>query len=51
MGGPATCTTVLAGATQEEMVASGMKHVEEAHPEMAVQIKAMTPEETKKWFE
>lgn len=51
MGGPATCTAVLAGATPEEMVASGMKHVEEAHPDMAAQVKAMSPEETTKWFE
>jgi hypothetical protein len=50
MGGPATCTAVLKGNTPEEMVADGMKHVEEAHPEMAVDIKKMTPEEMGKWM-
>ena len=35
MGGPATCTAVLAGNTAEEMVANGTKHVMESHPEIA----------------
>ena len=50
MGGPATCTTVFSGNTPEEVVGSAMKHVEEAHPELATQVKAMTPEETAKWM-
>jgi hypothetical protein len=49
-GGPATCTTVLSGNTAEEMVANGMKHVTEAHPEMAADIAKMTPEDTAKWM-
>jgi hypothetical protein len=49
-GGPATCTAVLSGNTAEEMVANGMKHVEEAHPEMAADIKKMSPEDTAKWM-
>jgi hypothetical protein len=50
MGGPATCTAVLTGNTAEEMVASGMKHVTEAHPEMAADIQTMSKEDTAKWF-
>jgi hypothetical protein len=50
MGGPATCTAVLKGSTAEEMVADGMKHVTEAHPEMGADIKKMTPEATAKWM-
>ena len=50
MGGPATCTAVLKGNTAEEMVADGMKHVTEAHPEMAADIQKMSPEDTAKWM-
>lgn len=49
MGGPATCTAVLKGNTMDEMVADGMKHVTEAHPEMAADIAKMTPEDMTKW--
>ena len=50
MGGPAACTFMITGSTAEEMSMNGMKHVEEAHPELAAQIKAMTKEETDKWM-
>jgi hypothetical protein len=50
MGGPATCTATLTGNTAEEMATNGMKHVEEAHPEMAADIKKMSPEDTAKWM-
>jgi hypothetical protein len=50
MGGPADCTAVLTGNTAEEMVASGMKHVTEAHPEMAADIQKMSKEDTAKWM-
>lgn len=50
MGGPATCTATLSGNTPEEMLADGMKHVEEVHPEMAADIKKMSPEDTAKWM-
>ena len=50
MGGPATCTFMVTGNTAEEMTSNGMKHIEEAHAEMAKQIKAMTKEETDKWM-
>jgi hypothetical protein len=49
-GGPATCTATLHGNTAEEMVADGMKHVTEAHPEMAADIQKMSKEDTAKWF-
>jgi hypothetical protein len=49
MGGPATCTTVFSGATAEEIVGSAMKHVTEAHPEMAADIQKMSPEAMAKW--
>ncbi len=51
MGGPATCDVVMSGNTAEEMVTnSGLPHVMQAHPEMAADIKKMTPEETSKWM-
>ena len=50
MGGPATCTAVISGNAAEELVGSGMKHVTEAHPDIANGIKAMTKEETAAWM-
>ena len=50
MGGPATCTTVFTDSTAEGIVATAMKHVTEAHPEMAADIAKMTPEATAKWM-
>ncbi len=49
MGGPATCTTMISGATADEMVANGMTHVTEAHPDMAESMKTMPKETTDKW--
>ena len=49
-GGPATCTAVFGGNTAEEMATNGMKHVNEAHPEMAADIAKMSPEDTAKWM-
>lgn len=37
MSGP--CDAPIMGATEEEMMANGMKHLEEAHPEMAADVK------------
>ena len=31
----------ITGATQDEMLANGMKHLEAAHPEMASTVKTM----------
>jgi predicted small metal-binding protein len=39
MGGP--CEAKITGSTEDEMMANGMKHMEEAHPEMAADIKKM----------
>jgi predicted small metal-binding protein len=50
MGGPATCNTMISGNTAEEMVKNGMNHINEVHPDMAADIKKMTPEETTKWM-
>ncbi len=50
MGGPASCTFAVTGNSAEEMSMNGMKHVEEAHPDMAAQIKAMSKEDTDKWM-
>lgn len=44
-GGPSTCSAVLAGNTAEEMMENGMKHVAEAHPEMAEAMQKMSEEE------
>lgn len=50
MGGPADCTTIISGNTAEEMVKNGMVHITQAHPQMAADIKKMTPEETTSWM-
>lgn len=39
MGG--MCDTHVHGETEEEMMGNGMKHLGEAHPDMAANIKAM----------
>ncbi len=39
MNGP--CDTKIIGNTEEEMIANGMKHLEDAHPQMAADVKAM----------
>lgn len=41
MGGQ--CDAEITGATADEMLANGMKHLEEAHPEMAADVKAALP--------
>jgi predicted small metal-binding protein len=38
MGGE--CDAEIMGATPEEMMMNGMKHLEEAHPQMAADVKA-----------
>lgn len=50
MGGPADCTVMITGNTAEEMVKNGMDHINQAHPEMAADIKKMTPEATTQWM-
>jgi predicted small metal-binding protein len=40
MGGE--CDAKLTGATAEEIIMNGMKHLEEAHPQMAADIKSMS---------
>ncbi len=49
MGGPADCTATASGENIMEIGQNIMPHVEEAHPEMAAQIKASTPEEMADW--
>jgi hypothetical protein len=49
-GGPATCSAVLTGNTAEEMLADGMKHVTEAHPEIVEQMQNMSKEEMDKFI-
>ncbi len=51
MGGQ--CDAEITGATENEMIANGMKHLEEAHPEMAATVKAASPEDPmmKAWGE
>jgi Trk K+ transport system NAD-binding subunit len=50
MGGPATCSTIISGNTAEEMVKNGMDHIIQTHPEMAADVKNMTPEATAAWM-
>jgi len=49
MGGPATCAAVVVGNTPDEMIANGMKHLQEVHPDMAEGMKTMSKEATDKW--
>ena len=41
MGGE--CDTKITGNTVDEMMMNGMKHLEEAHPKMAADVKASSP--------
>ena len=43
MGGP--CDKEITGSTPDEMMEKGMEHLEEAHPEMAAQVKAMAKDD------
>lgn len=43
MGGP--CDTKVTGSTPEEMMMNGMKHMEENHPDMAAEVKAMAKDD------
>jgi predicted small metal-binding protein len=45
MGGP--CDAKISGNSKEEIVMNGMKHLEEAHPEMAADVKAMPQDDPK----
>jgi len=48
MGGP--CDEKIQGSTADEMMKNGMTHVEQAHPDMAADIKA-TPQDDPKMVE
>ena len=50
MGGPADCTVMIQGNTPEEMAKNGTDHVMAAHPEIAEQMKNMSPEDQAKWM-
>ena len=41
MGGE--CDANITGNTPDEMMMNGMKHLEEAHPKMAADVKAASP--------
>lgn len=43
MGG--MCDTPIQASSMDEMLSKGMKHLEEAHPEMAADIKKMDPKD------
>ena len=51
MGG--MCDEKILGETPDAMIAAGMVHIEEAHPEMAASIKTMPKEDPKmvEWHE
>lgn len=48
MGGP--CETKIMGNTPDEMMAHGMAHLEQEHPDMAADIKA-TPQDDPRMVE
>jgi predicted small metal-binding protein len=41
MGGP--CDAEVTGSSEQEILANGMKHLEEVHPQMAEDTKKMDP--------
>jgi hypothetical protein len=45
MGGE--CDAKITGATADEMMANGMKHLEEAHPKMEADVKAAPKDDPK----
>ena len=45
MGGP--CGAEIMGDTSDEMMMNGMKHLEENHPAMAADVKAMPKDDPK----
>ena len=45
LGGP--CEEKISGSTPEELMQNGMTHLESAHPEMAADVKAASPEDPK----
>jgi predicted small metal-binding protein len=47
LGGP--CDYKITANTPEEVIKSGMKHVEKAHPEIAKKMENMSYEEGKNW--
>ena len=47
------CDHPVSGDTEEALMMNGMKHLEEAHPEMATSVKAMPHDDPKmvEWVE
>lgn len=45
MGGP--CEAAIQGNTPEEMMNNGMVHLEQAHPEMAAEVKSAPKDDPK----
>ncbi len=43
MGGP--CEEKIQGATPDEMLKNGMAHLEQAHPQMAADVKAASKDD------
>lgn len=50
LGGPSDCGEVLTGATAEELIDTGWKHLMAAHPDMAKNIMANPKEVNDKWM-
>lgn len=48
LGGP--CSAVIEGETAEEMAKNGGEHAMKNHPDIAEQMKNMSPEENAKWM-
>lgn len=50
MGGDSACNFVITGATSQEMIDNGWKHMGEAHPERVKQIMANPKDVNDKWM-
>ena len=51
IGGPSDCHAMVSGNDVADIGKNGMAHLESAHPELAAQVKAMSPEQMEKWAE
>jgi predicted small metal-binding protein len=47
LGGP--CDHTITAESKDELMAKGMEHIKQAHPEMVADIENMSDEEMTKW--
>jgi predicted small metal-binding protein len=50
LGGPADCHAMLSGETASDVISSGWKHIEQAHPDLAKNIMSNPKEVNDQWM-